>query len=90
MKSGKVTVVPELKFEITKSSIESAKASSRGRQRSPAQSSGRVTVRKARQRAGAEVGRRLLEAAVEADQARAHDDDHEADREHHVGDQQGR
>ena len=41
-----------------------------------------------RERVRAEVLRRLLEAAVEADQPRAHDDDDEADAEHDVGDQQ--
>jgi hypothetical protein len=49
--------------------------------------SGRVTRRKV-SNVGAEVARRLLEAAVEANQARAHDDDDEADAEHDVGDQQ--
>ena len=40
-----MTVVPELKFEITKSSIESAKASIAAPM-SPGMSSGRVTLRK--------------------------------------------
>ena len=67
MKSGKVTVWPELKLEITKSSIESAKASSAaaehaGRDQGQRHAFGTSSRRRA------EIPRRLLEPAVEADQ----------------------
>ena len=82
-----MTVVPELKLEMTKSSIESAKASI-APPKMPGMISGSVTRRKVANALAPEVLRRLLEVAVEADQPRAHDDHDEADAEHHVGDQQ--
>ena len=79
--------MPELKFEITKSSIESANASSaRGDDPRHDQRQGHRPER--RERARPEVARRLLERAVEADQPRPDDDHDERDREHHVGDHQ--
>ena len=80
-------MVPELKLEMTKSSIERAKASIAA-PKMPGMIRGRVTRRKVSKGLAPEVLRRLLEVAVEADQAGADDDDDEADAEHDVGDQQ--
>ena len=85
-RAGRSAVVPELKFEITKSSIERAKASS-GRRDDPRREQGQGDVAEGGEAAAPRSGR-LLEAAVEADQPRAHDDHDEADREHDVGDEQ--
>ena len=84
--SGNVVSEPELKYVTTKSSIEIAKHSSSAARIAGA-ISGSVTFRKVDPLVRAEVHRRLLEVAVEADESRLHRHDREADAEHDVRDQ---
>ena len=85
-KTGNVISLPELKYVMTKSSTEMAKAEQpAGEDRGPEQRQRHEPER--RQTGGAEVRRGFLEVAVEVDEARAHGDDDEGDAEHHVRDE---
>ena len=68
---------PVVKLAITRSSSESVKASIQPAAIAGA-ISGSVTVRKVLQRRAAEIHRGLLQAAVEVDEPRLHDDGDEA------------
>ena len=76
---------PVVKLAITRSSSESVNASIHPAAIAGA-ISGNVMVRKVLQRRAAEIHRRLLKAAIEADEPRLHDDGDEAHGQRGVGD----
>ena len=88
-KSGNVVVEPALKYVITKSSIDSANASSAAGEDAGHDQRQRHLPERDRARR-AEVHRRLLQVAVEADEPRLHRHDDVADVEHDVRDQDRR
>ena len=79
---------PVVKLAITRSSSDSVKASIQPAA-TAGEISGSVTVRKVLQRRAAEIHRRLLEAAVEAEQPRLHDHGDEAHGQRGVRDRHG-